>query len=363
MKDTQYLLALHSFSKFGPISLHKMNNFFSSWQEAFKASFGELVKAGISKNVAAEFISKRKKINPEQIREKLAKDNIRFITIQDKLYPKLLKEIYAPPFILYYKGNFSYQNFPAIAVVGSRKCTHYGRCVAEKLVTNLAENNIAIVSGFALGIDTVAHLSCLKEKGKTVAVLGTGIDVIYPISNKYLLEQIIDNEGIVFSEFPLETPPLKYNFPQRNRIIAGLSLATLVIEAYKKSGALITARFSLEQGREVLAVPGNIYSYASEGTNQLIKQGAIPITKIKDILDALDLKEAKHYIDSKTFFTEITKEEKVIIDNLFSPMHINEIVKKTKFDIHTVNSILAIMEAKGIVKNLGGMKYVKNEFS
>ncbi len=362
MKDTQYLLALHSFGKFGPISLHKMDNFFSSWQEAFEAPLDELVKAEIPKNIAAEFVSKRKKINPEQIIEKLAKDNIQFITIQNKLYPKLLKEIYAPPFILYYKGSFSYQNFPAIAVVGSRKCTHYGCYVAEKLITSLAENNIAIVSGFALGIDTVAHLSCLKAKGKTVAVLGTGIDVVYPTSNKYLLEQIIDSEGIVFSEFPLGTPPLKYNFPQRNRIIAGLSLATLVIEAYKKSGALITARFSLEQGREVLAVPGNIYSPASEGTNQLIKQGAIPATSAKDILDALDLKEAKHYIDSK-MFTEITREEKVIIDNLTHPMHINEIVKKTKFNIHTVNSILAIMETKGIVKNLGGMKYVKNEFS
>ncbi len=358
MEDIQYLLAIHFFGKFGPISLHKMNNFFSSWKEAFEAPIDELVKAGISKNIAIEFICKRKKISPEQIAEKLEKDSIQFITIQDKLYPDLLKEVYAPPFILYYKGSFSYQNFPAVAVVGSRKCTHYGRYVAEQLVTSLTENNIAIVSGFALGIDTIAHLSCLKAKGKTVAVLGTGIDVVYPISNKYLLEQIIDNGGIVFSEFPLGTPPLKYNFPQRNRVIAGLSLATLVIEAYKKSGALITASLSLEQGRDVLAVPGNIYSPASKGTNQLIKQGAIPVTSAEDILDALDLKEAKHYIDNKTFI-EITKEEKVIVDSLAYPMHINEIVKKTKFDINVVNSMLAIMEAKGLVKNLGGMKYVR----
>jgi len=210
--------------------------------------------------------------------------NVRIISMNDKDYPFLLKEISNPPLVLYVKGDLSLFSKHSISIVGSRKCTEYGQTVAQKFAASFAQAGIMVVSGLALGIDSAAHSGAINAKGKTLAVIGSGLDKIYPASNKRLAEKIFNGYGAVISEFPFGTEPKPFNFPFRNRIISGLSYATIVVEAAKKSGSLITARLAAEQGRDVFAVPGNITSKMSEGTNLLIKDGAIPITEPDDVL-------------------------------------------------------------------------------
>jgi len=247
-----------------------------------------------------------------------------------------------------------------LAVVGSRKFSSYGKMAAEKIIGILSQNNLTITSGLALGIDAIAHLTALEAGGRTIAVLGSGLDKenIYPSANRYLADKIISSGGTIISEFPIGTPPLKHNFPQRNRLIAGISIGTLVIEADEKSGALITARYALEQNREVFAVPGSIFSNQSRGTNKLIKQGAIPITAAEDIIEALNLAQATGPIDKKNIVPQTPEEEKIFLQLSHEPMHIDELMRLTKLDTSKINSTLTIMEMKGLVKNLGGMQYV-----
>jgi len=210
-------------------------------------------------------------------------------TLKDKNYPGLLKEIYDPPEKLYVEGNLSPEEKYPLAVVGTRRPSEYGKRVATELVKNLARLGLTIISGLALGIDGLAHEAALKVGGRTIAVLGSGIDIIYPASHKKLAEDIIKSGGVIVSEYPPGTSPSKLTFPARNRIIAGLSLGTLVIEAPERSGAMITARFALEQGRDVFAVPGSISNLNSAGCNKLIKMGAKPVTRSEDVLESLGI--------------------------------------------------------------------------
>lgn len=355
-----YLIALNHFPKFGPARLKKIKKHFVDFKDAFNSTSKELIQAGIDESVANEFIANRININPPEIVAKLNKENINVISTEDQLYPKLLTEIYDPPQILYYLGKLSKEDEFSLAIIGTRKYTNYGKQVVESITRDLTNNNISIISGLALGIDALAHNASLEAGGRTIAVLGSGLDSqnIYPSANRYLAKKIIEAGGAIISEFPLGTPPLRHHFPQRNRIIAGLTLGTLVIEAGEKSGALITARFALEQNREVFAVPGHIFSLASAGTNHLIKQGAKAVTSAVDIMEALDLVHASSYIANKKIIPE-TKEEEIIIKELsFEPLHINELIRLTKLDTGIINSTLTIMEMKGMVKNLGGMQYV-----
>ena len=298
--DTKFLIALNHFPKFGPRKMKLISKYFSSFEHAFKANLDELKASGIKENIADEFIAARANINTGELLEKIQEEDIKICKITDNDYPRLLKEIYDPPYFFYYKGSIANINNFSIGVVGTRKYTNYGERAIEKIIYNLTKNNLNIISGLALGIDTLAHKACLNAKGKTIAVLGTGIDKqsFYPFTNRHLAEKIISEGGAIISEFPLGTEPLRYNFPQRNRIISGLSFGTLVIEAAEKSGALITARCACEQNREVFAVPGSIFSDMSIGPNELIKQGAKPITKADDILETLDLKNINNYIEN-----------------------------------------------------------------
>lgn len=358
--NQKYLIALSHFQKFGPTRLKRLKNFFANFEKTFKANLDDLRKAGIEESVAQEFISTRDDIDIDSILEKIKKENIKICTGEDKTYPKLLKEIYDPPQILYYKGELNNNDEFSLAVVGTRKFTSYGKQATEEIVRKLTNNKIVIVSGLALGIDTLAHDTTLGMSGRTIAVLGTGIDSqsIYPSANRYLAEKIIASGGAVISEFPLGTQPLRYNFPQRNRIISGLTLGTLVVEAGEKSGALITAQCALEQNREVFTIPGSIYSGASKGTNNLVKQGARAVTNIEDILETLDLKNITSYIDNKKIIAD-SPEEKVVIANLDNePKHVDELIRLTKLNASIINSTLTMMEMKGMVKNLGGMQYV-----
>ena len=359
MQDIKYLIALSHFPKFGPVRLQRLQNYFQDQETAFKADFSTLRQAGIEENVAYEFIAARAGIDPDRILENLAKENIQAISLKDDIYPPLLKEIYNPPQVLYCKGSLIENESANLAVVGTRKFTPYGKRIVEDIIRKIA-SRLTVVSGLAIGIDTLAHDITLAAKGRTIAVLGSGLDKqnIYPVQNRFLAERIVAEGGALISEFVPGTPALKHHFPQRNRIISGLSLGTLVIEADQKSGSLITAKFALEQNREVFAVPGPIYSQFSLGTNSLIKEGAKAVTRAEDIMETLNLAEVKMFIESKKIIPE-SQEEKIILDILGKDSkHINEIVRSAKLDTSKINSTLTIMEMKGMVKNLGGMMYV-----
>ncbi|MCD6470954.1 DNA-processing protein DprA [bacterium] len=290
----------------------------------------------------------------------MSRPNIQIIKITDKNYPKLLKEIYDPPKEIYVLGKLEAEEKYPLAVVGTRKISNYGKQIVSSIVKDLAKIGLTIVSGLALGTDALAHQAALDVNGKTIAVLGSGLDMIYPRIHKKLAERIIKSGGAIISEYPPGTKPTKWTFPARNRIISGLSLGVLVIEAPERSGALITAHHALDQGREVFAVPGNIYSQNSVGCNNLIKLGAKAVTDANDILEALSLNLS---LGKEKIIRPASKEEKIILEILSTsekPIHIDEIIKKSKLETNIVNSTLTIMEISKKVKHLGGEYYTLN---
>lgn len=289
-----YYLAFSHFQKIGPVRLKRLENFFPDLAEAFRAPGAYLEKAGLEPALVSEFITWRSSFSLSRALSELEREKIAFVTWQEENYPRLLRELYDPPPILYYKGNWSLAIRRAgcyLAVVGSREHSPYAVRVVETLLPPISRAGIAIVSGLAHGVDALAHQKALNNQGQTIAVLGSGLsqDRLYPSANRGLAERIISNRGLLLSEFPPQTAPLKQNFPQRNRIISGLAQATLVIESRERSGSLITAACALEQNREVLAVPGEISSEFSLGPNNLIKQGAKVITRAEDILEIFQI--------------------------------------------------------------------------
>jgi DNA processing protein len=357
MEGNIYLAGLNSFFKFGPRRLKKLWDFFHSWEKAFNSSLPNLQAAGIETEIAREFLSEKRKIKPAELEKKLAAENIKIISFNDKEYPKILKQISDPPAILYARGRLR-SDLPMLAVVGARKNTPYGERAVNELIPPLCAKNIGIVSGLAMGIDARAHEKALAANGYTIAVLGTGIDrqSVYPITNKKLSEEIIARGGALISEFPPRTMPLKQNFPLRNRIIAGLARGTLVVEAGIKSGSLITAYSALEENREVLAVPGSIFSPQSQGPNKLIARGAKTVLSADDILEIFGLeKEAAKTRKNPVNRPELNANENLVLANLSDePTSSDELSNLTKLDIRTINSTLSLLELKGIVKNYGG---------
>lgn len=357
--ELPYWLAFNQISIIGPIRQQRLLNYFANLKDAWQAPLNELINAGLEPKIAEDLINKKSKINPKRELEKLEKINGQAITILDQNYPRLLKEIYAPPPLLYHLGEFDLSNDFVLAVVGTRKISDYGKQVTQRLTSDLALAGLTIISGLALGIDTCAHQAALNVNKKTISVLGSGLNQIYPATNRRLAEKIISSGGAVISEFPLEMPPLKHNFPLRNRIIAGLSLGTLITEAGEKSGALITAQLALEQNREVFAVPGNIYQTGSAGPNKLIKMGAKAVTSAADILETLNLSQANDFKAVLKLIPENEMEKNIlkILDQ--EPLHIDKIVQSSMLDISVVNSTLSVMEMKGMIKNLGNQIYLK----
>lgn len=358
--DLLFWNAIANIQKIGPARFKRLYNYFETMEQAFNAPFGELIKAGLEENIAQEFVISRNEINPNEIWQKIEKENIKIVTIKDSNYPKLLKEIYNPPPVLYYKGSLLPNEEFAIAAVGTRKITNYGRQVTPFIVLPLAQNGITIISGLALGVDALSHESALKARGRTIAVLGSGLDHqnIYPFHNRYLAEKICEQDGLLLSEYPPGTLPLKQHFPNRNRIIAGLSLGVLIIEADKESGALITAKYALDQNRDVFAVPGSILNKTSDGPNNLIKMGAKPVTDAGDILEALNLADATSFNESKQIIPD-TKEEELLLQQLSKePVHIDELVRRSRLSTSEVTATLTMMEMKGKIRNLGSMMYV-----
>lgn len=359
-QELKYWLAISRFSKFGPMRLGKLLAYFGSPAAILAAPQNELIRTGIETDLADEFIVMRARLDPDQLLAELEREQVKALLFDDPAYPACLKEIHGAPRLLYYKGKLGSSEEINLAVVGARKFSSYGKQVAESLVFELAKAGLTIVSGLALGIDALAHLAALSAGGRTVAVLGSGLDKqsIYPSSNRYLAEKIIAADGLILSEFPLGTQPLKHNFPQRNRLISGLSVGTLVIEANEKSGSLITAKFALEQNREVMAVPGSIYNPTSAGTNWLIKQGAAVVTKTEDVLNALDLLSITNYTQKEKIIPQSEAEGRILPFLSLEAIHIDQLVRQSGMTIAEVSSELVLMEMRGAVKNLGGMMYV-----
>lgn len=360
MSDLKYYIAFSKTGIIGAVRFKKLSAYFSDMRAAWEAGVEELARAGIEENVAAELANKRKGISPDGAMEEMEKEKILAITINDKKYPALLKEIYDTPAVIFYKGNIASLSEPSVGVVGSRKISLYAQQSTPFIVKELARNGVAIVSGLALGVDTFAHQATVEVGGKTIAVLGGGLDKknFYPPHNHDLAQKIIETGGAVISEHSVGAPPLHFNFPQRNRIISGLSLGIIIIEAAERSGALITAKIALEQNREVFAVPGNIFQLNSYGSNDLIKKGAHLTTAATDILEILNFKKAVEHHENKKIIPENPDEEKILAVLSADPMHIDAIGRTVNMSAAALSSALMLMEMKGMVKNLGGNMYV-----
>lgn len=285
MKDIEYWIWLSRIEGLNPKFLNDLLEKYKSPRIIWEKTKEELIEDGIKEIYAKEIINTKYRNELEKYLDYMKRNNIELITIEDKEYPDKLKLIYDPPIVIYIKGNKKILNEKSVAIVGCRLCTKYGENIAKKLAYNLSLNNINVISGLARGIDSCAHKGSLNGEGKTIAVVGCGLDRVYPEENKELFNKIINNNGAIISEYVIGTKPLAKNFPKRNRIISGLSNGVIVVEAREKSGTLITADFALEQGKEVYAVPGNITNCNSYGTNELIKQGAKSVTNIQDILE------------------------------------------------------------------------------
>ena len=357
--EHKFYNAFNLIPQMGPMRFARICKYFDTLENAWQASLQEFQEAGIEFAIAERIISRRKDISPDREMEKLQKENIEIMTKNDEFYPALLKEISSAPAILYYKGQLQKDEI-SIGIVGSRKVSTYGMQAATKLSRELAQNQITIISGMALGIDGIAHRECLKLEKRTIAVLGGGIDEksIYPTSNRQIAKEIISN-GAIVSEYPIGTPPLRQHFAVRNRIISGLSLGVLIIESAQSSGTLITAKFALEQNREIFAVPGSIFSKTSKGTNNLIRLGAKLVTKVEDITEELNLNSLLKF-EKRDQITPDNDEEALILENLSpdQPLHIDQLAKITKMNVTALSGLLTLMEIKGKVKNIGGMRYV-----
>ncbi|MFP4082079.1 MAG: DNA-processing protein DprA [Candidatus Aminicenantes bacterium] len=343
----------------------KIADHFPGIQDAFEASSNDLKALGIDENTARAVTSSQIVDRASIEIERLHKKNCRILTLEDEEYPEYLREIFDPPFVLYCAGKVETLHRPAVSIVGTRRASPYGKAVTQRLAAELASRGVVVVSGMARGIDSAAHQGALK-KGETVAVLGSGLENIYPRENRSLYERIVE-KGAVITEFPPQSPPLGFHFPIRNRIISGLCLALVVVEAARRSGSLISARLALEQNREVMAVPGNVTSRVSQGTNWLIQSGAKLVEDWEDVAEELPspLKEEllSQKEEKRPELPPLNDRERRIYQFLKpdSAVHIDELVEKSDFSVSEVLSILLSLELKDLVSQSPG-KYFQRRW-
>ena len=339
--------------------IHRLYNYFGDIEEAFNAGLNELSQVdGLSVKRAETFLRERDKIDPDKALFGVENRGVDYLTLEDDNYPKMLKQISDPPAVLYYKGDLFNCNLDrTVAVVGSRKSTYHAKEAVRKILSELTGTDICIVSGLAAGIDTTAHEAALDNGLKTIGVIASGFDFIYPTSNKKLYEKIENGGGAVVTEYYPTFQPLKFRFPQRNRIVSGLSYGTLVAEASLKSGALITANLCLEQGRELMCIPGLISNPNTEGIYKLLKNGATLVTQAQDILDALnwEIKPAEQLTMDLSGLTDI--ESKILDAIEVEEKGFDEIAAITKIDTVELLTNLTTMELKGIIKQVTGDRY------
>ncbi len=362
--EVPYWTAFNYVKGIGAVRFSRLLEYFGSAEKAWNADVSELRLSGLPEKVLSILIKFRENTDPQVLLNSIESKGIHVCILTDSSYPKMLKEINNPPPVLYVVGKIPSSDQKFVAVVGTRRMTNYGREMANQLSSFLAENGIVIVSGLARGIDGVAHQAALNSGGKTVAVLGSGVNIIYPPEHRNLAAQIVHNNGAVISDYAPDTPPDKINFPLRNRIISGLSSACLVIEAGEKSGSLITARFAAEQGREVFVVPGNFNAPQSRGANRLIRDGARPLFEKKELLEFLQTYEADNpvYLSKPLQMSFEDEEEKRILDIIdVNEMHIDEISRISGIPVGKVTSKMLLMELKGFVEEVFPGVYKKKQ--
>lgn len=362
MVDNQaFWLALHLVKGIGTSRLRGLFHYFDGdMAAAWQAPESQLEKAGLDAEAIQNLKQRRSNLNVKGTYERLHELGIYIITLDQALFPKLLQEIPDPPVLLYCRGTLLPEDSRALAIVGTRRATTYGRDSAYNLAAALAEQQITIVSGLANGIDSAAHLGALDAGGRCIGVLGNGIDFIYPRESQKIADRILSGQGAIISEYPPKTPPTSNHFPVRNRLISGLALGTLVVEASEKSGALGTALLAAEQGREVFAVPGNIDLPNSRGTNRLIQDGAKLVMHSEDILEELELShhltETRHV--AKTIAPPDDEDAQLLALIRLEALHIDEIAIRAALPIYIVSAKMTMLALKGLVKETAPLTYM-----
>ena len=365
-EDVSDWIALNMVPGVGGAHFRRLVNFFGSPGAVLKASLQDLNRIrGLTPAVCQSIVDHRDRLPVERELEIVERRGCKIITIQDESYPANLKAIYDPPQLLYVKSDLLPADSLALSIVGTRSATDYGRAVAEQIGSQLAARGVTVISGMAYGIDTAAHTGALNGGGRTIAVMGNGLDVVYPARNLRLLEKIVDS-GAAISEFPMGMKPLRNNFPRRNRVLSGMSLGTLVVEAPKRSGALITAGYALNQGREVFAVPGRIDSEASGGTHDLIKQGAKLVESVEDILEELPEHALEPFtkedvdIAEERMELQLSDDEKAVWKvTSSSSIHIDDISRQSGLPPYKVSAALVMLELKGLVQQSAGKMFAR----
>jgi len=357
MDERLFWVGLNLVKGIGAVRFQILLDHFGDARTAWEASPAALGSSGLSKKIVKNLVKVRASVDLHSIEGQLEAQQITLLTWLDEGYPRRLKDINQPPPVVYVRGEVTPQDEWAVAVVGTRRITPYGRQVTEEVAAFLARNGVTVVSGLARGIDSTAHKAALNAGGRSIAVLGSGVDRIYPDENRELAEKMIER-GALISDYPLGTPPEGTNFPPRNRLISGLCIAVVIVEAGHKSGALITADFAANQGREVFAVPGNIFAPQSKGTNRLVRDGAHPLLSPEDLLAALDLTMVTEHQSARTVLPADATEAALFEIMGHEPLHVDEIGLLAKLPIAQVSSSLALMELKGMVRQVGGMQYV-----
>ncbi|MEA4930778.1 MAG: DNA-processing protein DprA [Anaerolineaceae bacterium] len=358
MEEAGYWLAFSYVKGIGAVRFRKLLSFFGDLSRAWQAGSAELQAAGLSEKNVADLSAKRNTLDPLALPDQLRTKGISFFTWLDDAYPRYLKEIAQPPPVLYCKGSITAEDDLAVAIVGTRNVTAYGKQITQDTAEYLARNGVTVVSGLARGVDGLAHHSAIEAGGRTIAVLGSGVDIIYPPEHRKLAERIQEH-GAIVSDYAPGTKPDGINFPPRNRIISGLSRGTIVIEAGEKSGALITAKFAVEQDREVFAVPGSVLSPMSRGTNDLIGEGAMPMTNPKAVLEVLRIEEGSKA--PKPQEQALSDMERTVLRVLGQDsLHIDEICVRMDLSVEKLTVTLTMMELKGLVTREQGMTYRQN---
>ena len=357
MEDKRYWVGFNLVRGIGAVRFQKLIQFFGDLETAWKADRSELLSAGLGTRLVERCLQARSQFDLQKIWDGITSQGIHILTWADETYPARLREIEQPPPVLYIRGEYLQDDLFAVAVVGTRRITQYGRQITEELGTFLAVNGITVVSGLARGVDSAAHTSALKAGGRTIAILGSGVDRIYPPEHRELASRIM-TRGALISDYAPGTEPESSNFPPRNRIISGLSLAVVIVEAGETSGALITAGFAAEQGREVFAVPGSILAPQSKGTNRLIQTGAQPLLTPEDLLQALNLSHPSEQKSARRLLPVDNLESQILKIMGDEPAHVDELRNRSGLPIEQVSAALVLLELKGLVRQVGGMNYV-----
>lgn len=358
MKD-KYWVAFSAIEEIDSTFIQRLYNYFGDIETAFNASLSDLSQIeGLSAKKAQNFIEKRAKVNPDKILDEIVRRNLNFFTFDDENYPKMLKNISDPPIVLYYKGNLESCNLEkTLAVVGSRRASTNAKDVLTKILTEFRNTDICVVSGLASGIDTTAHQGALANNLKTIGVIASGFDFVYPSANRELYKRIEEGGGAVVSEYFPTFQPLQFRFPHRNRIVSGLSYGTLVAEAAIRSGALITANLCLEQGRELMCIPGLVSNPNTEGIYKLLKQGAAMVTCAEDILNSLNW-EVKKEKQLKMDFSKFSEDEKKVLTSIeVEPKGFDKISTETGVGLNELLMCLTNLELNGLIKQIEGEKY------